>query len=157
SVSHRRKADGRVIVGSVAGERETANGCIFLACADSERVASDSRIVTTSCVFSERIRTDGRVKTTSGVVPHGCGSYSGEVVAGGIHEGNAKTNGQIKVGVVDVERLRPNSHVKIPCGIAFKRSRTNRDVIKTVRIVMKRIETHSRIVDSNSSINVRQS
>ena len=67
--------------------------------------------------------------------------------AGGVHEGHSKTNGQVEVAVVLLERTRPNGHVKVASGVVGKRRRTNRHVILTGSIVSKRIETHGGIVD----------
>ena len=54
------------------------------------------------------------------VVPHRCSANSGEMAAGGVHEAHSKTNGQVEVGVVLVERLRPNGHVKVASGVAVQ-------------------------------------
>ena len=52
-----------------------------------------------------------------------CSTISCDTVAGGIrHESHSKTNGQVEVGVVLVERLRPNCHVKVASGVLFERS-----------------------------------
>ena len=67
--------------------------------------------------------------------------------AGGVHEAHSKTNGQVEVAVVLLERLRPNGHVKVASGVVGKRPRTNRHVIIAGSIVSKRIETHGGIVD----------
>jgi len=61
------------------------------------------------------------------------------MVAGGVHETHSKTNGQVEVGVVVSERLRPNGHVKVASGVAGKRPSTNRHVIKAGSIVSKRV------------------
>ena len=69
------------------------------------------------------------------------------MVAGGVHEAHSKTNGQVEVGVVLAERLRPNGHVKVASDVVCKRPRTNRHVINAGSIVSKRIDTHGGIVD----------
>ena len=48
---------------------------------------------------------------------------------------HSKTNGQVEVGVVLAERLRPNGHVKAASGVVRKRPRTNRHIIRAVSIV----------------------
>ena len=70
------------------------------------------------------------------------------MVAGGVQEAHSKTNGQVEVGVVLVERLRPNGHVKVASGVLFERPNTNCGVIKAGGSVAKRTKTHGGIVDS---------
>jgi hypothetical protein len=69
------------------------------------------------------------------------------MVAGGVHEEHPKTNGQIEVGGVVGERLRPYGHVKAAAGVAGKRPRTNPHVKTAGSIVKKRIFTHGGTVD----------
>ncbi len=78
------------------------------------------------------------------------------MVAGGVHEAHSETNGQVEVGVVVGERLRPNGHVKIASGVVGKRPRTNRHVISAGSIVTKRIGTHGGIVDPHGGVDVVQ-
>ena len=54
------------------------------------------------------------------VIPERRSANSSEMVAGGIHKEHSKTNGQVEVGVVIGERLRPNGHVKVASGVAGK-------------------------------------
>ena len=76
--------------------------------------------------------------------------------AGGVHEEHPKTNGQVEVGVVVSERLRPNGHVKVASGVALKRPRTNRHIIIASSIVSERIGTHGGIVDPHGGVDVVQ-
>ena len=78
------------------------------------------------------------------------------MLAGGVHEEHSETNGQVEVGVVVAERLRPNGHVKVASGVAGKRPRTNRHVILAGSIVSKRIGTHGGIVDPHGGVDVVQ-
>ena len=111
--------------------------------APSPRATLNSR----GCVVKERSGTNGRVKLASCVVPHGCSANSGQMPAGGVQEAHSKTNGQVEVGVVLVECLRPNCHVEVASCVAGKRPRTNGHVILTGSIGSKRIFTHGGIVD----------
>ena len=52
--------------------------------------------------------------------------------AGGVLEGHSKTNGQVEVGVVLAECLRPNGHVEVASYVVRKRPGTNRHVIRPV-------------------------
>ena len=79
-----------------------------------------------------------------------CSANAGKMIAGGIQEEHSKTNGQVEVGVVVPERVRPNGHVKVAGGVVGKRRRTNRHVETAGSIVMKRIETDSGIGDAAS-------
>jgi hypothetical protein len=74
------------------------------------------------------------------------------MVAGGVHEKDSETNGQVEVGVVVRERLRSNGHVLKAAGVVGKRRLPNRDVISAGSIVAKRIETHGGIVDSGGEV-----
>ena len=96
------------------------------------------------------------LKLGGGVVPERCSANSGEMLAGGVHEEHPETNGQVEVGVVVAERLRPNGHVKVASGVAGKRRRTNRHVIDAGSIVSKRIGTHGGIVDPHGGVDVVQ-
>ena len=64
-----------------------------------------------------------------------CSANSGEMVAGGVHEEHSKTNGQVEVGFVVPQRVRPNSHIKVAGGVVGKRRRTNRHV-ETAPVVL---------------------
>ena len=77
-----------------------------------------------------------------------CSANAGKMIAGGIQEEHSKTNGQVEVGVVVPERVRPNGHVKAAGGVVGKRRRTNRHVETAGSIVMKRILADGGIGDS---------
>ena len=121
-----------------------------------ERVGTNGRIVFAGGVLPERVGTNGRVVTSGGVVPERCSANSGQMAAGGVHEEHPETNGQVEVGVVLLERLRPNRHVKVASGVVGKRPRTNRHVVIAGSIVSKRIETHGGIVDPHGGVDVVQ-
>ena len=70
------------------------------------------------------------------------------MVSGGIHEAHAEANGHVEVGVVLVERLRPNGHVKVASGVVFERPSTYRRVIKARGSVLKRTKAHAGIVNT---------
>ena len=74
------------------------------------------------------------------------------MVACSIHETYSEANGQIEIGVVLVERLRPNGHVKLASSVVFERPSTNGGVIKAVGSVFKRTKTHGGIVNSDGGI-----
>ena len=106
---------------------------------DVSAPVTDSGVEGGGCVFTQRIGTNGRVKFADRVVSHGCSANSGQVPASGVLEGRSKTNGQVETGVVLIECLRPNGHVKVASGVGGKSSRTNRYVIVAGGIVGKRI------------------
>ena len=76
--------------------------------------------------------------------------------ASGVHEEHPETNGQVEVGVVVPERLRPNGHVKVASGVAEERARTNRHVSRAGSVVSKRIGTHGGIVEPHGGVDVVQ-
>src|SRR5437762_11033179 len=76
--------------------------------------------------------------------------------AGGVQVGHSKTNGQVEVGVVVSERLRPNGHVKLASGVVGEREGANRHVTKAVSIATKRIGTDGGIVNPHRGINNAQ-
>src|SRR5262245_25700453 len=115
-------ANGRVITGSgIAKERFITDSRVFVA-PDivRKRLITDGRVFVAVSIVVERIGTNGSVKTAGGIAKERSSSNSGEVMAGGIHEEYPKTNGQVVVGVIVGQRLRPNSHVKVARSVAGK-------------------------------------
>jgi hypothetical protein len=74
------------------------------------------------------------------------------MVAGGVHEANPKTNGQVVVGDAVSKRLRSNGHVKVAAHVSAKCATTNRDVISAVSITRKRIFTHRGIINPGGEV-----
>ena len=63
-----------------------------------------------------------------------------------------KPNGQVEVGGVLGEGVRPNGHVKVAGGVAGKRPRTHPDVSTAGSIVKKRILADGGIGDPRGEI-----
>jgi hypothetical protein len=59
--------------------------------------------------------------------------------AGRVQVCYSKTNGQVEVGIVLAECLRPNGHVEVASSVALKRPGTHGHIILAGCIVGKRI------------------